>query len=40
MSDVSAYLWNFERINYDNNTFTTTTPGIIGIHGESKSISL
>lgn len=36
MSDVSAYLWNFERINYDNNTFTTTTPGIIGIHGESN----
>ena len=36
MSDISAYLWNFERIYYDNDTFTTTTPGIIGIHGESN----
>ena len=36
MSDISAYLWNFERINYDTGTFTTTAPGIIGIHGESN----
>lgn len=36
MSDISCYLWNFERINFDTGTFTTTDPGIIGVHGESN----
>lgn len=36
MDDTYSYLWNFERILYDNGTFTETSPIIIGSQGDSQ----
>lgn len=34
LTAINKYLWNYEIINYSNNTTTETTPGVIGVYGD------
>jgi len=33
-SPTNKYLWNYEKISYSDGTTTSTTPVVVGIHGE------
>lgn len=35
LSPTNKYLWNYERIQYTDNTYKRTSPAIIGVYGDS-----